>query len=242
VIARLRVSAGARAIGSLGFGLALLLLGHGPLAAQESALYLVPAPAEGDCGTSSQTAYRLLPEQFGDHERWLAFAGLDADAPLKLELGRPRPTGTSLTSSDALSFPATEPVSSTAPCPTHPRLAADSTESPPPQTLTELTAELFPTRFDQAHIEVPRWSFLERHRVLFSTLMPVTAIAAVTANSLVAYNTNHPFRIHHEGFFGEDTVNGGADKASHLTDYYVIAGLFEDAYKMLGYSEKEAIL
>jgi len=220
----------------------LLLLGHGPLAAQESALYLVPAPAEGDCGTSSQTAYRLLPEQFGDHERWLAFAGLDADAPLKLELGRPRPTGTSLTSSDALSFPATEPVSSTAPCPTHPRLAADSTESPPPQTLTELTAELFPTRFDQAHIEVPRWSFLERHRVLFSTLMPVTAIAAVTANSLVAYNTNHPFRIHHEGFFGEDTVNGGADKASHLTDYYVIAGLFEDAYKMLGYSEKEAIL
>lgn len=99
-----------------------------------------------------------------------------------------------------------------------------------------------PPRLDQAESEVPRWAFLERHRLLFSTLVPITAIAAVTANSLVGYNTNHSFRIHHEGWFGANTTNGGADKASHLTDYFVIAGLFEDAFRMIGYSENEAIL
>jgi hypothetical protein len=99
-----------------------------------------------------------------------------------------------------------------------------------------------PPRLDQAESEVPRWAFLERHRLLFSSLVPITAIAAVTANSLVGYNTNHRFQIHHEGWFRANTTNGGADKASHLTDYFVIASLFEDAFRMIGYSENEAIL
>ena len=74
------------------------------------------------------------------------------------------------------------------------------------------------------------------------SLIPITSIGAVTANSLVAYNTNHSFRIHQEGWFGRNTTNGGADKASHLTDYFVVTHLFEDVYRMLGYSEKTAIL
>ena len=97
-------------------------------------------------------------------------------------------------------------------------------------------------QLEQAEAELPRSVFLERHRLLFSTLIPITSIGAVTANSLVAYNTNHSFRIHQEGWFGRDTTNGGADKASHLTDYFVVTHLFEDVYRMLGYSEKTAIL
>src|SRR5262249_11145519 len=64
---------------------------------------------------------------------------------------------------------------------------------------------------------------------------------AVTANSLIGYDTDHGFRIHHEGWFGANTTNGGADKASHLTDYFVVASVFEDAYRVLGHSEKAAI-
>ena len=98
-----------------------------------------------------------------------------------------------------------------------------------------------PPRPDQAEAAVPRSAFLERHRLLFSTLIPITAITAVTANSLVGYDTNHSFQIHHEGWFGRNTTNGGADKASHITDYFVVAHLFEDVYRMLGWSENAAI-
>ncbi|HEY7205123.1 MAG TPA: DUF2279 domain-containing protein [Methylomirabilota bacterium] len=217
-------------MGSLGLCIVMLLAGHGRLAAQDGFPSLAPAAA--DCAAPSETAYHLLPDKFDDYERWLTLASLETDVPMRLELGRPRP---------APAPPSDEPAFETPPCPTHRLAAADSTESPQRVSLSEMTAQVFPRGYDRAETEVPRWSFLERHRVLFSTLIPVTAIAAVTANSLIAYDTNHPFRIHHEGFFGKDTVNGGADKASHLTDYYVITSLFEDAYKMLGYSDNAAL-
>jgi Predicted periplasmic lipoprotein (DUF2279) len=241
-MARLYVSVGARAVGSLGLCLVLLLAGRAPLAAQDSALRLIPESAGSPCPAPSETAYRLMPEKFGEHERWMVAAGLEADQPLRLGLGRQRLSDAPLTSADALSLPAVEPASGTPPCSTRRLAAADSSESPQGGAVADFWARTFPRRFEQAETEVPKWDFLERHRVLFSTLYPIAAIGAVTANSLVAYNTNHPFKIHHEGFFGEDTVNGGADKASHLTDYYVIASLFEDTHKMLGYSDNEAIL
>jgi hypothetical protein len=108
-------------------------------------------------------------------------------------------------------------------------------------TFAALTMDT-PPRPDQAEAEVPRWEFLERHRLLLSTLIPVTGLALVTANSLIGYDTDHSFRIRHEGWFGPNTTNGGADKASHLTDYFIVASLFEDVYRMLGYSENAAIL
>ena len=212
---------------------------------------LVPASADYGCAAPSHTAssmrstpvYRLLPEDAGHDPLWLASADLETNTSLRVGPDRPRPTGTpSLMSADALALRAPEPASWTPPCPTHRRLVADSSESPARMMYASLVTDYFPSRFDQPETEVPHWSFLERHRTLFSTLIPITAIAAVTANSLVAYNTNHSFRVHHEGWFGENTTNGGADKASHLTDYYVIASLFEDSYKMLGYSENAAIM
>ena len=130
---------------------------------------------------------------------------------------------------DALSLRARETASWTPPCPTHRLMSADSTECEQGLAFA-------------AEAELPRWAFLERHRLLFSTLIPITGLALVTANSLVGYDTNRRFRIHHEGWFGPDTTNGGADKASHLTDYFVIDNIFEDVYRMLGYSENAAIL
>lgn len=235
-------------MGSLGFCVLLLLAGHRPLAAQDGVWRIVPVSAD-DCPAPSKPAswkrsvsvYHLLPANPGDEEIWLASAGLGTDIPLRLGLRRQRPTVPPPTSAGVFSPPATEPASWRQPCSPHRLLSADSPEGPQRAADADLTPDAAP-RFDRAETEVPRWTFLERHRVLFSTLIPVVAIGSVTANSLVAYDTNHAFQIHHEGWFGPNTTNGGADKASHMTDYYVIASLFEDTYKMLGYSDNAAIM
>lgn len=219
----------------------LLLAGAGRLAAQENHRHLSLASAADGWPTASETTsssrsapvYRLLPAESPGREPWMASAHLWTSPPLRLEVDPEPAPETPSPSIHALTVRAT--------CPPHRLLSADGTDCERRLAAADL-ATYFPPRFDQAETEVPRWAFLERHQLLFSTLIPITAIGAVTANSLVAYDTNHPFRIHEEGWFGEKTVNGGADKASHMTDYYVIASLFEDAYKMIGYSENEAIL
>jgi len=154
------------------------------------------------------------------------------DTPLTLGLDPLRPTA-------ALSLRGAELASSTQACPAHRLLSADSIECD--RIMAFLAMDVFP-RFDQAQDEVPRSEFLERHRKLFSILIPIASVGGVMANSLIGYDKNHSFEIHQEGFFGPNTTNGGADKASHLTDYFVVANLFEDIYKMLGYSKNAAIL
>jgi hypothetical protein len=210
----------------------LVLVAVGPLAAQSRAPNLLSEPADGR-PPSSETIYRLRPEERPDREPWMASAELTS-APVRLEANPELAAG--------LSTPSLEARTLSASCSPLRLLSGGSLDCDRRVALADQTMVDAPSRFDQPETEVPRWSFLERHRLLFSTLIPVTAIGAVTANSLVAYDTNHPFRVHHEGWFGEDTVNGGADKASHLTDYYVVQSLFEDAFKMIGYSEKPAIL
>lgn len=177
------------------------------------ALTLVLLLAGPGALAAQDTGFQLLRDSSLAHERWIADASL----------------------------PPAALTSSTEPCATSRLLSAEAAECGRGLALASLSTDA-PPRLDQAESEVPRWQFLERHRRLFSILIPVTAIGAVTANSLVGYNTNHDFRIHREGWFGENTTNGGADKASHLTDYFVIASLFEDAFRMIGYSENTAIL
>jgi len=248
VIPRPRESARTRAVASFGLCFLLLLAGPGRLAAQESASRFFPAsadhgwlaPSETASPTRSSPVYRLLPEDSRDHEPWMASADLGIDAPLRLGWSPQRLTETPLTSAGALSLAAAESACATQLCPTFRLLPADSSECEQRMALADLSMEdhLPP---DHAQRELPPTEFLQRHRLLFSTLIPITSVGAVLANSLVAYNTNHSFRITHEGFFGPDTTNGGADKASHLTDYFVITNLFQDVYRMLGYSENAAI-
>jgi hypothetical protein len=210
----------------------LVLVAARPLAAQSSAPHLLSAPAERR-PASSEIVYHLRPEERPDREPWMASAELTS-APLRLEAAPEQAAGLSTPSLDARTLAAS--------CSPYRLLSGGSPDCDRRVALADQTMVDAPSRFDQPETEVPRWSFLERHRLLFSTLIPVVAIGSVTANSLVAYDTNHPFRVHQEGWFGKDTVNGGADKASHLTDYYVVASLFEDAYKMIGFSERQAIL
>ena len=198
-----------------------------------------PAPSETASLTRPFPGYRLLPDESRYHEPWMASADLWTDAPPTLELDPPPPTETPLTSADARSLRVTEPASWVQSCSTS-LLSTDASECEQRMALGDLTTDA-PSQPEQAEAEVPRSAFLERHGTLLSALLPVMGLVAVTANSLVGYD-KQSFRIHHEGWFGADTTNGGADKASHLTDYFVITHLYEDVYRMLGYSEKAAIL
>ena len=249
VIERLRESARTRAVGLFALCFLRLLAGRGRLAAQESAARLFPAAPDRGCPAPTETAsltrlspiYRLLFEGSSDHEPQTASADFRTDAPLRLALDSQRSTGTPLTSGDALSLRATEAASWTQPCSTYRQISDDSSEWLRRMAFADYTIDAHPP-LEQAEAELPRWAFLERHRLLLSIFIPITTVGGVMANSLVAYNTNHPFRISHEGWFGPDTTNGGADKASHLTDYFVVANLFNDIYRMLGYSQNAAIL
>ena len=213
-------------MGALGLCFLVLLAGPGRLAAQDRASRPFPASPDNDRPAPSETAsltrsfpaYRLLPEESRDREPW-----------------------TPLTSADAHSLRAIEPAAWTQPCATHRLLSADSSACEPRMAFEGPTIDA-PPRPDQAEAEVPRWAFLERHRLLLSTLVPIAGLAAVTANSLIGYETGHGFQINHEAWFGPNTTNGGADKVSHLTDYFIVASLFEDGYRVLGYSENAAIL
>ena len=125
-----------------------------------------------------------------------------------------------------------------------PPVTAPASWTQPSSTLQRLTAFADPVidTPPQVDADFPQWEFLERHQRLFSILIPVASVGGVMANSLVGYTKNQSFQFHKEGFFGRNTTNGGADKASHMTDYFVISHLFEDVYRMLGFSENEAIL
>jgi hypothetical protein len=220
VTAQRRKSARIRAGVSLGLCFIVLLAGPGRVAAQER-LFPVspdhgwPAASELPELKGSFPVYRLLPEASRDHEAWMSSADPGTDTRLTQ---------------------ATESESATDACSTRRVLSGDSSECEQRIAFAEALQQ------DLAETGLPKSEFLERHRVLFSTLIPITSILAVTANSLVGYDTNHSFRIHHEGWFGEKTTNGGADKASHMADYYVITSLFEDVYRILGWSERAAIL
>ena len=215
VIARLRESAR-----TLGLCFLVLLAGPGRLAAQDSASRLFPASADNGGPAPSETAsltrafpvYRLLPEESRDHERWMASADFGTDVPLRLGLGPQRPTETPLTSVR------------------HPLVTGRRTRWTPLHG---------PTRPKPRYRGGHSWSVTGcslRHSFRSRRL------AAVTANSLIGYDTDHGFQVSHEAWFGPNTTNGGADKASHLTDYFIVASLFEDGYRVLGYSENAAIL
>jgi hypothetical protein len=204
-------------VGTLGLGF-VLLVGPGRVAAQDSAVHLFPAPTANGWPAPSETASvtRASPVY-----RLLPEESRDHE---------PAP-----------SLRATEPPPWTQPCPTHRMVAGDPNECAGRMAFAGLAMDAS-APLEPAEDELPRWAFLERHRLLFSTLVPIAAIGGVMANSLIGYDTDHGFQVHHEGFFGRNTVNGGADKASHLTDYFIVANLFEDVYRMLGHSERAAIL
>jgi len=74
-------------------------------------------------------------------------------------------------------------------------------------------------------------------------------IAALTAVTLAgsAFNAfdekpRYPWHYTNEGWFGQETYAGGADKASHIVSYYAVARLMNEAYRGAGMSDSSAIL
>ena len=51
-----------------------------------------------------------------------------------------------------------------------------------------------------------------------------------------------PYHFTSEGFFGEDTYAGGADKASHFVDFAIVSKELAYAYERIGFSRGESIL
>jgi hypothetical protein len=218
VIARLCESASSRVVGSLGLCLLLLLAAPGGLAAQDSASRLFPVPTDYGWPEPSEAA------------------SLPRSSPVYRLLPDESP--------DPVAWMASDDIGTDSPLKlgrSPQRRTATGVASADATAFAGPTMDALP-RLEQDEPELPRWAFLERHRLLVSTLIPITGLAAVTANSLIGYDTDRGFRFHREGWFGRNTTNGGADKASHLTDYFIIANLFEDVYRILGYSENAAIL
>jgi hypothetical protein len=63
------------------------------------------------------------------------------------------------------------------------------------------------------------------------------AEVAVTAGKATITFEHTSFNVKNEGWFGTDTEFGGADKASHFVDYYVITKEFAFIFRQLGFSE-----
>jgi hypothetical protein len=78
-------------------------------------------------------------------------------------------------------------------------------------------------------------------RRVLGTLVALTDFAATAANSTLGYK-HRSFHVNHEGWFGAPTADGGADKASHFVDYYIVSKELTNIYRLLDYSETEALL
>jgi hypothetical protein len=71
--------------------------------------------------------------------------------------------------------------------------------------------------------------------ILLSALIPALAIAGSAANSFLD-GPNQSYHFTSEGWFGKNTFAGGADKAAHFTDFYIVSREMAFLYEKLGYS------
>ena len=69
----------------------------------------------------------------------------------------------------------------------------------------------------------------------------IGAELAVTAGKGIIGHRPETFHVTREHFFGANTLDGGADKAAHFADYFVISKEFSYIFGRLGYSENAAL-
>lgn len=70
--------------------------------------------------------------------------------------------------------------------------------------------------------------------------IPVGVVAGASANAWLE-TPHQSFHFGNEGWFGENTYAGGADKAAHFVDYYIISKELSFIYNKLGYSPTQSI-
>ena len=78
-------------------------------------------------------------------------------------------------------------------------------------------------------------------RKLLGALVVGTELAVTAGKGLVGHEAK-PFHVTREGYFGANTLDGGADKAAHFADYFVISKEFAYIFGKLGFSESSALL
>jgi len=79
----------------------------------------------------------------------------------------------------------------------------------------------------------PRW--------LLAGLVAFGEVAVTAAKATITFD-HTSFNVKDEGLFGTNTEFGGADKAAHFADYYVITKEFSFIYGKLGFSDTAARL
>jgi hypothetical protein len=139
---------------------------------------------------------------------------------------------------DDLSLSPAEGASAKRTCLEYRLLAGESRDCEPWVTSADFTAKT-PLQIAQADDELSPVPEAQQPNWLLGTLIPVATVGLVAANSLLGYE-GHSFHISNEGWFGANTKDGGADKASHFADYYIVAKEFAFLYEKLGYSENAA--
>jgi hypothetical protein len=114
-----------------------------------------------------------------------------------------------------------------------PGLKLAAADEPPaghvPRTETVPAAPAVPP----AEKEPPRW--------LLAGLVAFTEVAVTAAKATITFD-HTSFNVKDEGLFGTNTEFGGADKAAHFADYYVITKEFSFIFGKLGFSETTARL
>ena len=88
---------------------------------------------------------------------------------------------------------------------------------------------------------VPEPPQVKRPRTLWIGVVSALAIGGSYYNAR-SDGPQYPFHVTKEGWFGQNTYVGGADKASHFVSYYIVAKLLGGVNAELGMSPESAAL
>ncbi|HSE04750.1 MAG TPA: DUF2279 domain-containing protein [Methylomirabilota bacterium] len=78
-------------------------------------------------------------------------------------------------------------------------------------------------------------------RRMLGALVALGDFVVTAANATLGYD-RESFHVNKEDFFGQSTADGGADKASHFVDYYIVSKELTNIYRLLDFSEREALI
>src|SRR5262249_12959611 len=76
---------------------------------------------------------------------------------------------------------------------------------------------------------------------LLAGLITGGALVGSALNSFLD-GPNQSYHFAHEGWFGQNTYAGGADKASHFVTYSLVAKEFANLYTVMGFPREQSIL
>lgn len=113
-------------------------------------------------------------------------------------------------------------------------------EQPPGCGRIALAADASDPSADRARASLTEAESQSLHKPLWSVAIMGAVVAGALANTLTE-TPHQAFHFGNEGWFGENTYSGGADKAAHFVQYYIISKEMSFLYEKLGYSRPQSI-